>query len=164
MCTCPPHTPVLYWMADPLEELGKVRTLQDRESHAGCEALSSAAFEYEFGALERLDNPVTETYLNLMYVSGLVHHAFSNLGRTYRDSALGTKMPPVQIFVADAGQYLPYGAVTWLFEKDDRPGSVKIRENRKQAHAVARKLIDAKRENILNGEQGKDVLSLLSKL
>ena len=86
------------------------------------------------------------------------------MGRTYRDSALGTKMPPVQIFVSDAGQYLPYGAVTWLFEKDNRPGSVKIRENRKQAHAVARKLIDVKRENILNGEQGKDVLSLLSKL
>jgi hypothetical protein len=77
MCTCPPHTPVLYWMADPLAESGKVRILQDRESHAGCEASSSAAFEYEFGALERLDNPVTETYLNLMYVSGLVHHAFS---------------------------------------------------------------------------------------
>ena len=69
----------------------------------------------------------------------------------------------MQMFVANAAQYLPYGAVTWLFEKDNGPGNVKIRENRKQAHAVARKLIDAKRENILNGEQGKHVLSLLSK-
>ena len=77
---------------------------------------------------------------------------------------MGTKLPPVQIFVSDAGQYLPYGTMSWLFEKDGRPGSVKMRENRKQARAVARALIDAKRENMLNGEQGKDVLSLLSKL
>jgi hypothetical protein len=27
-----------------------------------------AAFEYEFGALHKLDNPMTNTYLNLMYV------------------------------------------------------------------------------------------------
>jgi len=67
------------------------------------------------------------------------------------------------MFVSDVAQYFPYGIITWLFEKDKKPGSVKIRENREQAHVVARALIDAKRENMRNGDQGKDVLSLLSK-
>ena len=76
MCTCLTHTAVPYRAADPLAELEKVRIHQGRESHARCEALSPAAFEYEFGALERLDNPITETYLNFMYVSGPVHPTF----------------------------------------------------------------------------------------
>jgi len=87
----------------------------------------------------------------------------TNPGRTYRNSAFGTKPPLVQLFVTDAAQYFPYGIITWLFEKDKKPGSIKIRENKKQAHAVARTLINAKRENMRNGDQEKDVLSLLSK-
>ena len=67
------------------------------------------------------------------------------------------------MFVSDVAQYFPYGTITWLFENDKKPGSVKIRENRKQAHAVARTLIDAKRENMRTGDLGKDVLSLLCK-
>jgi hypothetical protein len=59
--------------------------------------------------------------------------------------------------------YLPYGVVTWLFQKDKSPGSVKIRENRKQVHAIAGTLITTKRENMRNGDQGKDTLSLLSR-
>jgi len=82
---------------------------------------------------------------------------------SYSNTAFGTKPPPVKMFIADAAQYFPFGVMTWLFEKDKQPGSVKIRENKKQAHALARVLIDAKRENMRNGDQGKDVLSLLSK-
>lgn len=67
------------------------------------------------------------------------------------------------MFISDVAQYFPYGIISWFFEKDKEPGSVKIRENRKLTHAVARTLIDAKRENMHNGDQGKDVLSLLSK-
>lgn len=67
------------------------------------------------------------------------------------------------MFIADVAQYFPYGTISWLFEKDKKPESVRVRENKKQTHAVARTLIDAKRENMRNGDQGKDVLSLLSK-
>jgi len=67
------------------------------------------------------------------------------------------------MFITDVARYFPPGVLTWLFETGKEPGSVRIRENRKQAHAVARILIDAKRENMRNGDQGKDVLSLLSK-
>ena len=83
--------------------------------------------------------------------------------RDYRSSAFGTKPPPVALFVSDVAQYFPLGILTWLFEKDQNPGAVRIRENRKQVHAVARTLIDAKRENMRNGDQGKDVLSFLGK-
>lgn len=67
------------------------------------------------------------------------------------------------MFISDVAQYFPYGLISWLFDKDKKPGSVKIRENKKHTHAVARTLIDAKRENMRNGDRGKDVLSLLSK-
>jgi len=67
------------------------------------------------------------------------------------------------MFVTNVAQYFPYGIISRFFEMDKKPGSVKIRENRKQVRAVARALIDAKRENIRNGDQGKDILSLLSK-
>ena len=61
------------------------------------------------------------------------------------------------MFIIDAAQYLPCGTIPWLFEKDE------IRESREQVHAVAQTLFDTKRENMRRGEQGKDVLSLLSK-
>ena len=86
-----------------------------------------------------------------------------DLVMSYSNSTFGTKPPPVKMFIADVAQYFPFGVMTWLFGKDKGPGSVKIRENKKQAHALARILIDAKRENMRNGDQGKDVLSLLSK-
>ena len=86
----------------------------------------------------------------------------ANPGYTYRNSAFGTKPPLVDMFVSDVAQYFPYGTMSWAFEKDKKPGSVKIRENKKQAHAVARTLIDEKLENMRNGDEGKDVLSLLS--
>ena len=52
--------------------------------------------------------------------------------------------------------------MTWLFERDNTPGSIQMRENRKYAREAAKELIDAKRENMRNGELGRDVLSLLS--
>ena len=164
MCACPAHTSFQHCTTDPLAESGRVRINQHYETHASCKALSLAAFEYEFGALDRLDNPITNTYLNLVYAPLLRHPQcfLTDPEQTYRNSAFGTKPPLAQIFIPDVAQYFPYGIISWLFEKDKGPGSVKMRENRKQTHAVARTLIDAKRENMYNGDQGKDVLSLLS--
>lgn len=85
---------------------------------------------------------------------------------TYRTNdrgvAFGTTPLSRNIFISDASQYLPRGFLTWLFERDNSPGSVRLRENGKYAREVAKGLIDAKRNNMRNGEVGKDVLSLLS--
>ena len=89
-------------------------------------------------------------------------YILTNPERSHRNFAFGTKPPPVKMFIADVAKYFPLGVITWLFEKGKEPGSVRIHENRKQAHAVARILIDAKRKNMRNGDQGKDVFSLLS--
>jgi hypothetical protein len=52
----------------------------------------------------------------------------------------------------DVAQYFPYGVLTWLSHKDKQPGSVKIRENKRQIRSIARTLIGAKRENMRNGD------------
>ena len=73
MCACPVHASFRYCAADLLAESERVRIHERRETRASCEAFSLAAFEYEFGALDRLDNPITNTYLNLVHVSLLRH-------------------------------------------------------------------------------------------
>ena len=152
----------LFLMTDASLGSGKVSDCKERDTRAGYNDSMLAAFEYEFGALDQLGNPITTTYLNLMYVAP--NQALPvDSQRDYRSSAFGTKPPPVALFVSDVAQYFPLGILTWLFEKDQKPGPVRIRENRKQVHAVARTLIDAKRENMRNGDQGKDVLSFLGK-
>jgi hypothetical protein len=152
----------LFSMADVSVGSGRVRVFQGHETGAGCDDSTLAVFEYEFGALDRLDNPITTTYLNLVYAT-LLRFPPANSQQDHRNAAFGTKPPPVNLFVSDVAQYFPPGILSWLFERDQTPGPVKLRENRKQVHAVARTLIDAKREDMRNGDQGKDVLSLLSK-
>ncbi|KAF9789656.1 cytochrome P450 [Thelephora terrestris] len=110
---------------------------------AALDVIGNAAFDYDFGALEGTENPLTRSYLNLLSV------------------AFGTKPLPKNILISDASQYLPRGLLTWIFERDKSPGSVRMRENRKYAREVAKELIDTKRQNIENGEMGNDVLSLL---
>ena len=83
--------------------------------------------------------------------------------QNHRSVAFGIKPVPSNILVSDAAQYLPRGVLTWIFERDNSPGSARMRENRKYAREVAKELIDSKRKNIQNGEVGKDVLSLLSR-
>jgi hypothetical protein len=88
-------------------------------------------------------------------VSGLTHRT------NCRSNTFGVKPRPRDIFVSDASRYLPRGVLTWLFERDQSPGSVQMRENGKYGREVAKELIDDKRKNMQNGEVGKDVLSLL---
>jgi len=49
----------------------------------------------------------------------------------------------------------------WMFERDQRPGMVKLRENRAYAHEVAAKLIEEKRRELKDGTSRRDLLSLL---
>ncbi|KAF9789640.1 cytochrome P450 [Thelephora terrestris] len=112
---------------------------------AALDIIGNAAFEYDFCALDGTENPLTRTYLNLL------------------SDTFGTTPLLSDIFVSDASRYLPHGFMTWLFERDTSPGRAPMRDNAKYAREVAKELIDAKRQNIENGEIGKDLLGLLMK-
>jgi len=60
--------PILYQVSDISVGSGKVRIHQALETPTVYEAFPLASFEYDFGALDRLNNPITNTYLNLVYV------------------------------------------------------------------------------------------------
>ena len=61
----------------------------------------------------------------------------------------------------DAFQWLPNGFGAWVYGADNRPGMVRLQENKKYAHEVATKLIEEKRQELKDGTSRKDVLSLL---
>ena len=61
----------------------------------------------------------------------------------------------------DALRSVPKGFLAWLMERDQRPGMVKLRENRAYAHKVAAKLIQDKKQELKDGTPQKDLLSLL---
>jgi len=66
-----------------------------------------------------------------------------------------------RLFMINAFRWAPKGFATWIFERDQRPCMVKLRENRKYAHEVAAGLIEEKRQELKDGASGRDLLSLL---
>jgi hypothetical protein len=100
------------------------------------------AFDYEFGALDNLDNPLTKSYTHLLY------------------STFGT-LTRGRIFALTLCKYLPSWSIKYIFEAGSGPTVQKIRENRDHAHRVGRELIEQKRREMVVGQSGKDVLSLL---
>jgi len=62
----------------------------------------------------------------------------------------------------DIIRWLPSGLLPWLlFDVGAFPEMENLRRNRKEAHAVARKLIEVKRQELKDGDSRKDILSLL---
>ena len=102
----------------------------------------TGAFDYEFGALDNLDNPLTKSYTDLVY------------------STFGV-MTRGQVLFMDLCRHLPGRLIRPIFEVGSGPVLQKIRENRDHAHRVARELIEQKRREMVVGQSGKDVLSLL---
>ena len=64
----------------------------------------------------------------------------------------------------NAFKWAPEGFVAWLFDRDKRPGMVRLRENKTYAHEVAEKLTASKRQELKDGTYRRDVLSLLGSL
>jgi len=56
------------------------------------------------------------------------------------------------------------GLITWLFNHGNHPGIKNLRMNVAQGRAVARKLLDSKRQELKDGAVRKDVMSLLGLL
>jgi len=99
-------------------------------------------FDYEFGALDNLDNPLTKSYTDLMYSTfGVVTHG--------------------QMFFMNLCRYLPGWLIRYTLEIGSDPTLQKARENRDHVHRVASELIEQKRQEIVIGQSEKDVLSLL---
>jgi hypothetical protein len=65
------------------------------------------------------------------------------------------------IFIVDALRWAPAGFLNWVFERDQRPGMLRLRENRTYAREVAVKLVEEKRQELKDGASRKDLLSLL---
>ena len=103
---------------------------------------SLGAFDYEFGALDNLDNPLTKSYTNLVY-------------STFSD------MTPGRFSRTNLFRHLPGWFIRSIFEMGSGPALQKARENREHAHRVARELIGQKRQEMAVGQSEKDVLSLL---
>jgi len=100
------------------------------------------AFDYEFGALDDLDNPLTKSYTDLVY---------STFGEVTRG----------QIVFMDICRHLPGWLVRYTFETGSGHILRKAKENRDHVHRVARELIEQKRQEMLVGQSEKDALSLL---
>jgi len=66
-----------------------------------------------------------------------------------------------RLFIINTLRWAPEGFATWMFERDQRPGMMKLRENRTYAHEVAAKLIEEKRQELKDGTSRRDLLSLL---
>jgi len=58
----------------------------------------------------------------------------------------------------EALNWVPTGFATWMFERDQRPGMVMLRE---YVHELAAKLIEEKRQELKDGTSRRDLLSLL---
>ena len=97
--------------------------------------------DYEFGALDDLDNPLTKSYMNLMYLT-LVTWAR-------------------EVFFMDLRRYLPGWLVRYIVETGYSPALQRARENRDHVHRVARELIEQKEQEMVLGQSQKDVLSVL---
>jgi hypothetical protein len=88
---------------------------------------------------------------NTWAIVTMIFHSFHLFGRPTKE----------RIFVMDVFKWVPEGLITWIFERDQRPGMVRVLENRKLAHEVAAKLIEAKRQELKDGTPRKDFLTLL---
>jgi len=100
------------------------------------------AFDYEFGALDNLDNPLTKSYTDLVY------------------STIGA-IAGGQLLFVDICRYLPNWLVRYILDTGSGPVLQKARENQDHVHRVARELIEQKRQEMSVGQSEKDVLSLL---
>jgi cytochrome P450 len=70
-------------------------------------------------------------------------------------------MSKKRIFFRNLARWYPNGLLTWFFERSESLGQVRLRQNRDEAHKVARALIAAKREELKAGTFRKDLMSLL---
>jgi len=100
------------------------------------------AFDYEFGALDNLDNPLTESYTDLEY---------STFGEMTRGQTLFMNLC----------RHLPGWLVRRTYEAGSGTTLQRARENRDHVHRIAKELIEQKRQEMVVGQSENDILSVL---
>ena len=132
-----------------------------RFTHKHVNRIGTGAFEYDFGALDNSDNPLARTYGNIAYVSTLAFRISPFIIYNRSETEQACCPPKGHILFRNVTRWLPGGLLTWLAERGQKSSQIKLRQNRTEAHRVARILIDQKREELRDGTSRRDVLSLL---
>ncbi|KZT27192.1 cytochrome P450 [Neolentinus lepideus HHB14362 ss-1] len=113
-------------------------------SRATLDAIGEAAFDYKFGALDDVDTQLKRAYNNIVM------------------TLFGHPSTP-RIFLEACSEYLPTGALVWLFNALPFRRFVRLREACRASADTAASLVKEKGEALLDGRGNKDVMSLLVK-
>ena len=124
-------------------------------------SIGAGAFDYDFGALENTDNKLTKSYTNLMYVSVSSTPTRNSVTVIFHSYTAFSGLSKGRLLLMDSLKWAPAGFTTWVLERDQNPGMVNLRENRVYVREVAVKLIEEKRQELMNGTSRRDLLSLL---
>lgn len=124
--------------------------------------IGAGAFDYDFGALDDVDNPLTKSYTNVMCDClrfGIRVPAVLTICHVTSYACFGIPSQLLLFFMAVIGLFP--GLLTWLCDNSSDPGMQRLRQNKDEAHKVARKLLDSKRQELKAGTPRKDLMSLL---
>ena len=130
------------------------------------ERIGAGAFDYDFGALDDTDNPLTKSYLNMMYgdvpspsvaqgsrCANALFPSYTAFGNPSRS----------RVFFVSMTRWFP-GLLTWIYRNSSSPAMQALRRNKAEAFSVARMLLDSKRQELEDGAPGRDIMSLLGLL
>lgn len=114
-------------------------------SRATLDAIGEAAFDYTFGTLDDVETELGKAYNNIIA------------------DASGDRAHASRIIFDGIMSYMPPSFISFLFARLKFKRLVRVRETKAVTNHVAKKLIDAKAQQVQAGHTGKDVLSLLVK-
>ena len=126
--------------------------------------IGAGAFDYDFGALDDSDNPLTKSYSDIMYN----HLSLLSVVKGFRCANQLSRFPVLHpsgtprlfILFASTARWFP-GLLTWIHDNSSHPGMQNLRHNKDEAHKVAWGLLDLKRQELGDGVTKRDVMSLL---
>ncbi|KDQ51422.1 hypothetical protein JAAARDRAFT_41090 [Jaapia argillacea MUCL 33604] len=111
-------------------------------SRATLDVIGEAAFDYNFGALEKTESELGRAYENLM------SDAFA-------------APTPLRIFIQGTMHLLPCRLIRYLLDNIPVSALGRLRSSRGVIDKVAKELVDRKKVEMSMGGSGKDVMSLL---
>ncbi|KAK0462488.1 cytochrome P450 [Desarmillaria tabescens] len=113
-------------------------------SHATLDAIGVAAFDYQFGALDNLENPLTVAYTNMLFDTFAVPTDNSTLSMCLMD-------------------WLPNWFIRFMIEKAPIDRLEHVRKTRELTRQVAKQLVNEKYEALAADKPKRDIMSLLVK-
>jgi len=144
----------------PVLEFG-LRGLRTTHELISPKRIGAGAFDYDFGALDGIDNPFTKSYTNLVYdhLSSSEVPAALTVCPSVSFGAFGNPTRFL-VFLMSITGWFP-GLITWVYNNSNNPGIQNLRWNKEQGQIIARKLVNLKRQELKDGMARKDIMSLL---